>query len=231
MAIFTGTWKDVDGVPFTPEGKIFHATAGGGQVGMSRAGFSNHPQHSKLVKTIGYIRHRWFHILTQPQRDVWDWIAGALGIHKRGDMTYRYTNGFLAFVAAVYVEVWWSGSTNVVSPMGGVVTIHNIWVAAVSWANQTIKFGFSYDQNYAQSTNPVIACYQMKPIKSKVPTCWRDTRLLGLHSPQDVSGGTDYFTFNAKWKLEYQRTVRTYIRVRINNGWGGWWTSSHSIPY
>ncbi len=230
MAIYTGTWKDVDGVPFDPNGKVLHDQAGGGTACLRRTGISHHPQHDQLRKVQAYLRDYWFNVLTPTQKYWWCWPT-PIGAIPRGGHLHTWGNGWTRFYSAHFAEVWRYGSIADTSEFSDYPHGTTMWISSVSVVAQTVTWNVNYGSDFGTDPFAQAALYQMKPGKEKTPTCWRDTRMLILNGIWDPVGGTFSQEVNVKWPLVQGRTVRFFERIRAAWWWKVWDSLSYPIPY
>lgn len=230
MAIFTGTWKDVNGVPFTPEGKVLHSTEGGGQVGLGRAGLSHNPERYRLQQVQGYLQDRWFNVLTQNDRDLWEGVTirGKRGSPIGAGMEYP---GWSSFQIACYAEVWRNGWTDMLGPKYSVAAPFARGISAVDHINQTMTINVTYGSSWAVCPHTMMIWYQMKPTKVKEPTCWRDTRMINMITEWHPDGGSFEYAVPAKFRLEKGRVVRYLIRSRCGFAYAYEYSGTRPIPF
>lgn len=230
MAIYLGDWKDVNGVPFTPEGQVLHSTAGGGQVGLARAALSHNPQHGRLRPIQAYLYDRWVNVLTNFQKYLW--YTGTVGIPVgRMGTQYPYLCGFLKYYSCCYAEVWKQGHTDVTWPNAVQLQSSGEWVQQINPTNQYVTFGQTFSADFLNDDTNLAVIYQMKPTKAKTPTCWRDTRLIAMHKVVDAPGYINYYAHQAQWPLVTGRTARFYFRIRYAGGYRREWSQSYDIPH
>jgi len=229
MAIFTGTWKDVDGDPFTPEGQVLHTTAGGGQVSLNRHGNSNPKYQAKFLQIKAYLYHRWSDVLTNFMKYLWYTAVVGIPTGRMGSQ-YPYLCGFLKYYSCCFAEVWVTGKTEVTYPYAVQTQASGEWVERAVPGEEYLSFGMSFNQNYYDDETNLCVVYQMKPYKTKTPGCWRDTRIIACHKVVQDDDYVNYFAGKPQWPLEEDRTARFYFRIRYAGGYRREWSQSYQLP-
>jgi hypothetical protein len=230
MAIFTGTWKDASGVPFDASAQVLHDQPGGGYVGAKRNRRSRCNQRETHPRIIGYLKDRWHNVLTPHQRSLWEQVLPASPI-ARGKYIGKLANGWIGFCAACYAEVWRFGNTVVTEPKYFYAFNLIFWISHVNVNDQTFEWNLTYPAAFGGDPYAFACIYQMKPTKAKIPTCWRDTRMIAVNSVWDPAGNTFTQTVHAKFRLIWRRTTRVFARFRYGWGWDYWDTDISPIPY
>lgn len=230
MAIFTGTWEDGDGIPFDGSAQVLHDQPGGGYVAAKRNRRCRCNQRETNPKIMAYLKDRWFNTLTPLQRQQWGYI-GPASPPPRGQWSGQYTNGWIGFVAACYAEVWRFGTTVITGPRNFYSPGLTFWLSKVSVINQTIEWNLTYPAAFGADPYAFACVYQMKPIKSKEPSCWRDTRMIAVNSVWDSTGNTFTQTVNVEFPLVWKRLTRVFARFRYGWAWFHWDSATYPIPY
>lgn len=211
MAIYSGSWRNGDGVPFDWSGKVLHEDEYGGVVCLRRHSVIPPAHRPKFIRIARQIRDRWFNVLSQANRDSYDALAAA-GPSSRDSIDRTPTNGYLLYQALVFASYWDHGSTVVLHPEPTAGAFTAATVDAVSVPNQTVTYTAAWASLEPLCILASLAAYQIDPVHVLGPLQWRHTRMIDWTQllPGHNLGFTH--TVDLAWPAVAGDTVRLFFR-------------------
>lgn len=222
MAIWTGNWRDGEGVAFDVNAKSTKTSATGGQAAVRRHRIRHHPSHAPFVAAIRRQRDRWWNVLDHLDRAEWD-TPPKNQVSRRGGDSLQTASRFLVFNCKGFADQWADGSTAVKYPGGAALSPTGAGNFSIDLVNQTVTFDLDYPQYWTYTEDPAIVTFQADPrfVRGNGPRY--HTRIIGLDHTFPAGPDTYTPTLSLAWPLLSSSTAAFLIRARS----GFAWTWSH----
>lgn len=221
MATYAGNWKDVNGVPFSPEGSVITTQPGGGDARQTRQRPRSSAPRRRMAEINGYLRKIWFDELTAAERALWQYVGPASPPARGKNVPGYYGSNWHGFTAFTYADVYRKRETSIRGPRGSYSDFYNAWITTANSGTQWLYLHWTYGSWFGSDPSSAVIAYMVNPKDVRSSVYYKETRIATMHWVFNPIGGQDDYIVEAPFRFNAGDLVKMYFRARHGFTW--WW--------